>query len=255
MARALHDRGKPLYGLTLRGAEGGELTVFNLMAGAVDGPLFAGGGQLLADPRAIDALAAYTALAYDRGCTQPEPQSAGYLQFAWEFYHGKAAFMLHNDDGVKAAQGRFLGADRYATAGLPVEGGSRWMALSGFGVGVWRKSVVAEVAARYALAFVEGYGGRLADSAGALNAGQREGVPTGPMRPHAATPDPLQQPFLRFIDHPGQLFRLPFNLAGYEGWLRETVRPDIRRLLLGVARPAECARRWAQTFGAMHKAG
>jgi hypothetical protein len=163
--------------------------------------------------------------------------------------------MLHNDDGVKAAQGRFLGADRYATAGLPVEGGSRWMALSGFGVGVWRKSVIAEVAARYALAFVEGYGGRLADSAGALNAGQRAGVPTGPMRPYAATPDPLQQPFLRFIDHPGQLFRLPFNLAGYEGWLRETVRPDIRRLLLGVARPAECARRWAQTFGAMHKAG
>ncbi len=243
-ARALHRPEEGVSGVSLRGGQGSELTVFNVMASAAGRPVFDGeGAPCFDDPAAVAALERYISLARPVSCCQAMPENDGYREFAWHFYEGRAAMMLHNDDGVKAAQERFLGRERYATARFPSVGARPRIALAGFGVGVHEGSPLRDAAARYALGFIEGYGRSLLESANALSPGGDPGVSCTPMRPWSRRRDPKVEPFREALENPDTFFDLPYDRPRFDEAVRDTIRPDIVRMLRGgMTARAACAR-------------
>lgn len=244
-ARALHRPEEDVFGVSLRGGQGSELTVFNVMASATGRPVFdEEGSPRFDDPAGIEALERYVSLARPPSCCQPAPENDGYRAFAWHFYEGRAAMMLHNDDGVKAAQDRFLGRERYSTARFPSVGGRPRIALAGFGIGVFSGSPVKDAAARYVLRFIEGYGRRLEESAAELSPGGDPGISCTPMRPWSRQPDPKVVPFREALESTEVFFHLPFNRPGFDDAVRGIFRPDVARMLEGTLTPAEACARW-----------
>ncbi|MCC5805008.1 MAG: extracellular solute-binding protein [Opitutales bacterium] len=244
-ARALHRPAEGVFGVSLRGGQGSELTVFNVIASATGRPVFdRDGSPCFDDPAGIAALEDYISLARPPVACQPAPEDEGYRQFAWHFYEGRAATMLHNDDGVKAAQERFLGRERYAAARFPSAGGQPRIALAGFGVGVHSKSPLQDVAAHYVLQFIEGYGRRLGESAEALSPGGDPGISCTPMRPWTERRDPKVEPFRQALESTETFFDLPYDRPAFDKAVRAVIRPDIRRLLRGETTPSAACARW-----------
>jgi len=247
-AAACHHPGRNINGVSLRGGQGGELTVLNLMVSANDGHLFDNEGRCLLDTApAIEALRYYVSLATPDPVCQHSAASDGYREFAWEFYEGRAAFMIHNDDGIKAANQWYLGRDRYGSARMPALNGIPWVGLAGFGVGVNSRSNVADLAAKYVCYFVENYGSNLRKGS-PLPTEQQSSVliSCGPMRPYPEKRDPLVAPFRQYLDERTQFYTIPWRSAAFSNTLSTVVQPDISRLFKGEADPAVCAANWAR---------
>lgn len=245
-ARALHDPENGIHGLAMRGGQGGELTALNLMVSANSGRLWDESGNCLLDtPAAIDALARYIGLAYPKGLCQPTAPDDGYREFAWLFYEGRAAMMLHNDDAAKAVQGRYLGTGRYSNCRLPDDHGSPWLGLAGFGVGVNALSPVADPAARYACYFVENYSQHLTAGTRASGESGKAGVSCGPVLPWPVKREAHMETFRRLLEKPDHLFPLPWDRPGFPELIHTVIQPDIADLMRGQGNPAACARSWA----------
>lgn len=250
-ARLLNDPSKGIAGAALRGGQGGELTALNLMVSATGGHLFDDSGRCLLDqPQAVSSLDHYTAIgALDRSC-QPTAPTDGYREFAWHFYEGRAALMLHNDDGVKAALGRYLGRDRYGNAPLPSPDGHPRLGLAGFGVGVHAGSPLADEAARYACFFVENYSLNIGKGNRALGNSRMNHVSCGPMHPWPKERDPFVEPFRRILESADRFFTLPYACPGYADAVATTLQPGLARLLGGGAEAASIAAEWARAMEA-----
>lgn len=245
-ARALDAVASDVHGISIRGGQGGELTALNLMVSANNGRLFDAGGRCLLDtPEAVEALDTYTALGRD-SIAQPGAPTDGYRQFAWHFYEGRAAMMLHNDDAVKATQSRYLGPERYRNCGLPSPDGKPRLGLAGFGAGVHRESPLADAAARYVCFFVENYSHN-------LQAGSRDGgtvkapyVSCGPMHPWPEERAPQLEPFRSVMEDPNRFFALPYANPDYGKLVADTLQPGLSQLLTGKADAAAVAATWAR---------
>lgn len=246
-AHALHGLEEGIWGVSLRGGQGSELTVFNVIASATGRPVFDGeGAPCFDDPAGVAALERYISLARAPSCCQSAPENDGYREFAWHFYEGRAAMILHNDDGVKAAQEGFLGRERYRTARFPSADGNPRIALAGFGIGVRGGSPIRDLAARHALRFVEGYGRRLIESARRLSPGGEPSMGCPPMRPWSKQRDDNVEPFRQALEHRESFFTLPFHLPLFDEIVRAVIRPDIRKMLRGELRPSDACKRWQQ---------
>jgi ABC-type glycerol-3-phosphate transport system substrate-binding protein len=251
-ARVLHDPSEKRYGLSLRGGQGGELTALNLMVSANHGCLFSETGHCLLDtPEAINALGKYVSLAHPLKVCQSTAAIDGYREFAWLFYEGKAAMILHNDDACKGIQDRYLGVEGYGNCRLPDDHGDPWLGLAGFGAGARKDSPVADAAARYVLFFVENYGRHLLAGTRASGEGGHAGVSCGPMHPWPAQRDPVIETFRVILETPDRLFDLPWGNPRFAQMIHSTIQPDLSALMRGESSPADCARRWAQSLDSM----
>jgi len=249
-ARALHNPEAGITGVSLRGGQGGELVLFNLMVSANGGRLFDERGSCLLDtPEAIRALEGYIRLVQPQSVAQKTASSDGYREFAWHFYEGRAGMMLHNDDGAKSAQNRFLGRACYGNCRIPsLDGKQPWLGLAGFGVGAYADSPLAEEAAQYILYFVGNYNNNLAAGEEQVSGDRMAFSPCGPMHPWAEERDPVVEPFRRILEHPDHFYTLPYHLPEYGHIVQTLVQPDIARLFKGSLSPSDAARGWARAF-------
>ena len=238
-AKRLHAPEKGVTGVSLRGGAGGELTLLNLLLTANQG------AWVLDSPEAIDAVEGYASLAE---VAQATAATDGYLEFAWNFYEGRAAMMLHNDDAVKAVQDRYLGIDRYGSCRLPSGPYGPHLALAGFGVGVHAKSSLVDLAGRYACEFVEGYAQNLEAGARELGITGNAGGSCGPMRPWPVDRDPLLEPFRQAMEDSARLHQLPWGNPAFVTWLVEQARPDVRALFTGELAAKDLCSRWTDTW-------
>lgn len=251
-ARTLHDPGNGITGLTMRGGQGAELTPLNLMVSANNGRLFDEKGTCLLDsPEAVRALRDYVALAHPLRLSQPGAATEGYREFAWRFYEGKAALMLHNDDASKAVQNRYLGPEKYGSCRLPSTTGDPWVGLAGFGLGAARHSPLAAEAARYVLFFVEHYGQHLNLGTRASGEARTQSADCRPMRPWPARRNPFLEPFRDILEKRDRLYPLPWGSPDFGRIVQSVLQPDLSRLLSGDDDPAETAARWARELTGM----
>jgi ABC-type glycerol-3-phosphate transport system substrate-binding protein len=249
-ARALHRPESGVCGISLRGGQGCELTLFNLMLSATHGRFFDETGRCLLDAApAVDALAWYASLATELKVCQPTAATDGYQEFMGLFYRGGAALALHGDDGINALSE--LGRSRYGTARLPaLTDAGVHLALAGFGPGVIASSRHADLATRFACFFVENYSQLYLDAAAALS---RQSVIVGaPMITdlrRQETADPLYTPFFReTLGDTKRLFLPPYDLPNFDQIVTGEVEPAFRAVLQGRLTPADAARRWAAVF-------
>jgi ABC-type glycerol-3-phosphate transport system substrate-binding protein len=256
-ARALHRPQNGVYGVALRGGQGADLTLFNLMFSTTRGRWFDETGRCLLDSKAaVDALAWYASLATELLLCQPTAAADGYQEFMGLFYRGSAGLALHGDDGLNALHE--LGRTRYGSARLPaLTDAGVHMALAGFGPAVMARSREPEVAARFACFFVEQYSQLYLDAAAASS--QESVVVGAPMNSDLCRPqtaDPLYTPFFReTLGDESRLFLPPYELADYDRIVREVVEAGFRAVLRRQLTPAEAARRWAKAFTMAHRKG
>lgn len=243
-AEALHRPDKWLSGVSLRGGQGGHLTALNLMASALGGRMYGENGRSrLDDPAAVEILSLYGQLAHPQSVAQPTAPTDGYLEFAWHFYEGRAGLLMHNDDAIKAAQGRFLGPDRYGACGLPRGDKPSWQALSGFGAGVRGGTPRSGMAARYVIFFVENY----------LLPMEQLGQPIEPpldcrpMRPWSEDVDALRKPFRAVVDE-DRFIELPTTDAAFARFWNGAAQKDISLLFQGLKPAEDIASDWATAF-------
>jgi len=243
-AEALHQPDRWFSGVSLRGGQGGQLTALNLMASALGGQMYgANGRSRLDDPSAVEILRQYGQLAHPQSVAQSTAATDGYLEFAWHFYEGRAGLLMHNDDAIKAAQGRFLGPDRYGACGLPTGDKPSWQALAGFGAGVRAGTERSEMAAKYVPFFVENY----------LLPKEQLGQPIKPplncrpMRPWSDEVDADRKPFRAVVDE-DRFIELPYINADFASFWNGAAQKDISLLFQG-QKPAEViAAEWAEVF-------
>lgn len=256
-ARALHAPDAGINGVSLRGGQGGELVVLNLMVSANEGRLFDESGTCLLDtPGAVSALEQYASLVHPASVAQSTASTDGYREFAWRFYEGRAAMMLHNDDGAKSAQKRYLGRDLYGNCRLPSpEGRQPWLGLAGFGVGVHAASPMAREAARYALYFVGNYNNNLSAGEALVSGNRMAFAPCGPMHPWPEERDPVVEPFRRILESPDRFYTLPYHWPAYGEIVQSVLQPGIADLFSGRRSAAETARTWANALTGLARDG
>lgn len=249
-AQALHNPAANMYGLSLRGGDGADFTIFNLMVAANRGRWFdANGNCLLNTPAAVNVLEWYARLATDLRVAQPSAPTDGFREFTSNFYRGGAAMMIHNDDGLNALP--LLGRERYQSARFPAGPEGVYIGMIGVGPAVTRDSREPELAARYALHFVETWAENHVDALIAEGRSERI-IPVAPMRQDLESEflrDPVYAPFYDvLVREPERAFVSPYWLPDFNGIAAQTVVPDFQRILGGRLTPRAAADRWAAAF-------
>jgi len=214
--RRLHGIRQGVSGISLRGGQGAGLTALNLMLSATGGRYRPWDGSSSEDKDSATAvLKQYTHLAHSPRCSQTDPHQCGYREFAWNFYEGGAAFMLHNDDAVKAAQNRYLGREGYGTCRLPAPVGQAWNGLAGFGVAACKDHPHSDIAAEYILSFVENYGRTLNQGTKATGEEVLFEDYCYPMLPYTEKRNPLVTPFREMLEDSNRIVVLPWGKSGF----------------------------------------
>lgn len=249
-AQALNNPAANMYGMSMRGGDGADFTIFNLMVAANQGKWFDDRGNcLLNSPAAVGVLEWYAALATDLKVVQPSAVTDGFREFTTNFYRGGAATMIHNDDGVNALG--ILGRERYGTARFPAGPAGTYIGMIGVGPAVTRDCREPELAARYACHFVETWPDNH------LEASHAEGrtdsaITMAPMRRHIAEyieRDPIYAPFYDIlVREPERTFVSPYWLPDFNGLTSQTVVPDFQRIITGRMTARAAADRWATAF-------
>ena len=250
-AQALHKPDENIFGVSMRGGIGADFTIFNMMISATGGRWFDDNNQcLLGSPEAIAALKWYSGLATDLNVVQPSAATDGFREFTSLFYSGNAGMMIHNDDGINALPR--LGPEKYQTAQMPASPAGVYMGLVGYGLSVNSKTPHPDVAAEYAIYFVENYREINSEARLEITGKPDEVIPIAPMvtdRDHPILQSALYDPFYDAVtNHPEKTFVNPYWLPDYAGLTEQMVVSDFQRILTGGMTPEEAGEKWASAF-------